>query len=104
TTPDMPKNAPLQAQHEWGELRNYGHYGQMPRKGSDDVMSDDLARKLIHGYYAATSYSDALVGKLLAELEKLELDKDTIVVLWGDHGWSLGEHGHKTGCCGSDTR
>jgi len=92
STPDMPKNAPPQAQHEWGELRNYGHYGQMPRKGTDDVMPDDLARKLIHGYYAATSYSDALVGKLLAELETLGLTDDTIVVLWGDHGWSLGEH------------
>ncbi|RLC00052.1 MAG: sulfatase, partial [Deltaproteobacteria bacterium] len=91
-TPQMPKNAPPQAQHDWGELRNYGHYGQMPKKGTDELMPDELARQLIHGYYAATSYSDALVGKLLAELETLELDGNTIVVLWGDHGWSLGEH------------
>ena len=91
-TPQMPKNAPPQAHHDWGELRNYGHYGQMPKKGTNDLMPDDLARKLIHGYYAATSYSDAMVGKLLAELENLGLADNTIVVLWGDHGWSLGEH------------
>lgn len=91
-TPEFPKDAPPQAQHDWGELRNYGHDGQMPKKGTKDLMPDDMARKLIHGYYAATSYSDALVGKLLTELEELELADDTIVVLWGDHGWSLGEH------------
>jgi iduronate 2-sulfatase len=55
-------------------------------------MTDELARKLIHGYYAATSYSDALVGNILAEHEALNLAENTIVVLWGDHGWSLGEH------------
>ena len=92
-TPRMPANAPSQAYHNWGELRNYGHDGQMPKKNSDEVMPDELARKLIHGYYAATSYSDALVGKILAELEALDLVDNTIVVLWGDHGWSLGEHG-----------
>jgi iduronate 2-sulfatase len=91
-TPEMPVNAPPQAQHNWGELRNYGHYGQMPKKNTDEPMTDELARKLIHGYYAATSYSDALVGNILAELEALNLAENTIVVLWGDHGWSLGEH------------
>jgi arylsulfatase A-like enzyme len=92
-TPRMPDKAPREARHNWGELRNYGHNGQMPKKNSDEPMPDELARKLIHGYYAATSYSDALVGDILAELEALELADNTIVVLWGDHGWSLGEHG-----------
>jgi arylsulfatase A-like enzyme len=91
-TPQMPENAPKQAQHNWGELRNYGHYGRMPKKNSDELMPDDLARELIHGYYAATSYSDALVGRMLEELDKLGLSDNTIVVIWGDHGWSLGEH------------
>ncbi len=91
-TPDMPKNAPAAAQHNWGELRNYGHYGQMPTKDANDLMPDELARQLIHGYYAATSYSDALVGNILEELEALNLADNTIVVIWGDHGWSLGEH------------
>ena len=91
-TPDMAKNAPKEAHHNWGELRNYGHYGQMPARNTKELMPDELARKLIHGYYAATSYSDALVGNILAELDTLELSGNTIVVLWGDHGWSLGEH------------
>ncbi len=88
-TPNMPDKAPKQAQHQWNELRNYGHDGAMAKKGN---MSDEMARKLIHGYYAATSYSDALVGNILAELKSLNLADNTIVVIWGDHGWSLGEH------------
>ncbi|MCK4998255.1 MAG: sulfatase-like hydrolase/transferase, partial [Anaerohalosphaera sp.] len=45
-----------------------------------------------HGYYACVSYSDAQIGILLDELENLGLAENTIVVLWGDHGWHLGEH------------
>jgi len=52
----------------------------------------DLARQLIHGYYAAVSYADAQVGRLLDELDRLGLRENTIVILWGDHGWKLGEH------------
>ena len=55
-------------------------------------MSDETARNLIHGYYACVSYTDAQIGKLLDELDRLELADNTIVVLWGDHGWNLGEH------------
>lgn len=90
-TPARAKNAPSQSDHEWNELRNYGHDGAMAKKGP---MSDEMARKLIHGYHAATSYSDALVGNILAKLKALDLEDNTIVVLWGDHGWSLGEHTH----------
>jgi arylsulfatase A-like enzyme len=91
-TPNMPLNFPKQAHHSWGELRNYGHDGAMPKKGTNELMPDDMARKLIHGYRAATSYTDALVGRVLDKLSELNLDENTIVVLWGDHGWSLGEH------------
>jgi len=52
----------------------------------------DVARQLIHGYYAAISYTDAQIGKVLDEIERLGLAKNTIIVLWGDHGWKLGEH------------
>ena len=48
---------------------------------------------LIHGYYACVSYIDAQVGRLLDELDRLGLADNTIVILWGDHGWKLGEHG-----------
>jgi arylsulfatase A-like enzyme len=48
---------------------------------------------LIHGYYACVSYTDAQIGKILKELDRLGLAENTIVVLWGDHGFHLGEHG-----------
>jgi len=73
--------------HNWAELRAY--YG-IPPTGP---LSGAMARHLIHGYYACTSYVDALVGRLLAELDGLGLRQETVVVLWGDHGWNLGEHG-----------
>lgn len=89
TTPDnynVPKDAPQEAIHTSGELRAYY---QIPTKGP---VSDQTARKLIHGYYACVSFVDAQVGRVLAELDRLELTDDTIVVLWGDHGWNLGDH------------
>ncbi|MBS1830798.1 MAG: sulfatase [Acidobacteria bacterium] len=85
--PYHPKGAPEYALTSSGELRNYAG---IPAEGP---MPDDLARKLKHGYYAAASYMDAQMGKVLDELERLNLHKNTIVVLWGDHGWKLGEHG-----------
>lgn len=84
----FPEKAPQQAWHNWGELRKYE--GVPP---GDAPVSDEMARKLVRGYRAATSYSDAQVGRVLNELERLGLAESTIVVLWGDHGWSLGEHG-----------
>ena len=85
--PFAPKGMPREALTDWGELRAY--HG-MPRQGP---MPDDLARKLIYGYYACVSYTDAMIGKLLDELERLGLRENTVIVLWGDHGWKLGEHG-----------
>jgi iduronate 2-sulfatase len=52
-----------------------------------------LKQNLIHGYYASTSYVDAQIGKVTAALGDLGLDENTIVVLWGDHGFHLGDHG-----------
>ncbi len=56
-------------------------------------MGDDLSRTLLHAYYASVSYVDASVGKMLAALDKAGLRDDTIIVVWGDHGWHLGEMG-----------
>lgn len=85
--PLRPRNAPDSAIHNWGELRAY--FG-IPESGP---LSDELARKMIHGYYACVSYTDAQIGRLLSELERLGLSEETVVILWGDHGWNLGEHG-----------
>ncbi|MEX0792058.1 MAG: sulfatase, partial [Pirellulaceae bacterium] len=81
-----PQNAPGAAIHTSGELRSYAG---IPAKGP---VSDETAKQMIHGYYACVSFIDAQVGKILNELEQLGLAEDTIVVFWGDHGWSLGEH------------
>ena len=54
-------------------------------------MPEELIRQLRHGYYACVSYMDAQVGKLLDALEQHGLDDNTIVLLWGDHGYHLGE-------------
>jgi len=85
--PFRPKGAPNAALHNWGELRAYH---DIPPKGP---LSDDMACKLIHGYYACVSYTDAQIGRVLSELDRLGMRDNTVVVLWGDHGWNLGEHG-----------
>ena len=53
----------------------------------------ELQKTLRHGYYAATSYVDAQIGKVLAALDREGLAQNTIVVLWGDHGYLAGDHG-----------
>lgn len=77
---------PEAAFHNYNEIR---YYNGIPAKA--DIPQEE-ALTLIHGYRAAVSYADAQVGKILDELKRLGLDKNTIVVLIGDHGWSLGDH------------
>lgn len=57
----------------------------------DKPVSDEYAWKLCHAYFACVSYVDAQIGKVLDELDKLGLAENTIVILWGDHGWHLGD-------------
>ncbi len=57
------------------------------------IVSEEQGRILKHGYYAAVSYVDQQIGKVLDEYRRLDLEKNTIVVLWSDHGWHLGDHG-----------
>ena len=82
-----PENAPKESMHTFGELRAYGG---VPEKGP---VTDEMALELIQGYYACVSYTDAQIGLVLDALEELELEESTIVILWGDHGWNLREHG-----------
>ena len=84
----LPLNAPPEAWHEWGELR---YFDDIPP--SPEPLPEDLARTLIHGYYASVSYSDALIGRILRALDENGFAENTVVALFGDHGWSLGEHG-----------
>jgi arylsulfatase A-like enzyme len=82
-----PEGAPDLATHSFGELRGYR---DIPLRGA---LSDDKSKELIRGYYAATSYMDAQVGIVLDSLDRLRLRDNTVVVLWGDNGFHLGEHG-----------
>jgi arylsulfatase A-like enzyme len=84
--PFAPRNATQYSLLDFGELRGFF---QIPKSGP---IPGSLARKLIHGYSACVSYSDAQMGRVLAELDRLGLHDDTVVIAWGDHGWKLGEH------------
>ncbi|MFY0654542.1 MAG: sulfatase-like hydrolase/transferase [Cyclobacteriaceae bacterium] len=81
-----PKNAP-------GALRSSGEFGSYHDRNIE-YNSTEFHKIARHGYYASVSYVDALIGKLLSMLEELGLSDNTIVVVWGDHGWNLGEHNY----------
>jgi iduronate 2-sulfatase len=84
---EHPQNAPEMAVRSWKELEGYT---DIP---ADGWLTTDKVRELRHGYYACVSYVDALVGRLLGELARLKLADNTAIVLWGDHGYHLGEQG-----------
>ncbi len=92
--PHAVKDGVAMAYHNSGEL--YSYTDIPPLTSFSDIFTDNLPedkqRELIHGYYASTSFIDAQVGKLMEQLKELGLDKNTVVVLWGDHGWHLGDH------------
>ncbi|MDP4155671.1 MAG: sulfatase [Bacillota bacterium] len=88
-SPGIPKNVNKKSLHESGEFNQYKLGDE--KASLERPVSDDYARKLKHAYFAAASYSDAQVGKVLGELKQLGLDKNTIVILWSDHGWHLGD-------------
>ncbi|MRI02190.1 sulfatase-like hydrolase/transferase [Kriegella sp. EG-1] len=87
--PNIPENINLKSLHESGEFNQYA-LGEEKASLSKSV-SDAYARKLKHAYLAAISYTDAQVGKIMNVLKETGLDKSTIIVIWGDHGWHLGD-------------
>lgn len=86
---DIPLNVNRASLHNSLEIKQY-------KLGDEDAtldrpVSEAYARKLVHGYLACVSYVDAQIGKVLDALEASGLAENTVVVIWGDHGWHLGE-------------
>ena len=82
-----PAGAPELAVRSWRELEGYR---DIPKNGK---IPPEKTQQLRHGYYACVSYVDDLVGRLTKELGRLGLRDNTVVILWGDHGFHLGEQG-----------
>lgn len=92
SNPFLPAASPFMAMNSMYELR--ACYDLEETQTPHEALLDKAtAKRLKHGYWACVSYIDACVGRLLDGLEAMDLDDDTIVVVWGDHGWKLGEHG-----------
>jgi iduronate 2-sulfatase len=86
---EMPENSNKHTMRLRGELNSYYGLPQMY-----EAIDDSTTLTLRRAYYACVSYADAQVGYLLDQLEQLDLEDNTIVVLWGDHGYKLGDYGN----------
>ena len=87
-------NGPDVAYHTSGEMQSYKTLESEFTISDENLLSldDSFQKELIHGYYACTSYIDTQIGKILKTLKETGLDENTIIVVWGDHGWHLGDH------------
>jgi iduronate 2-sulfatase len=83
--PNPEKPQGVSTWHGSGEFRRY-------KLAADPLQNAEYADSLRRYYAACISYVDANVGKLLDRLTETGQDDNTIVILWGDHGWHLGEH------------
>ncbi len=88
--PNPPKDGPPYALKKIGELNQFAQVPEQP------PLTEELQRTLIHGYYAGVSYADAQIGRVLDTLDRLGLAANTVVVVWGDNGYSFGTHGDWT--------
>ena len=89
--PFIPENAPAFAASTNIELKVHEDFKNAPAPQEGSISEAD-ARRVKHGYYAAVSYTDAQVGKIINKLKELGIYEETIIVLWSDHGYKLGEH------------
>lgn len=87
--PNIPKNVNLKSLHDSGEFNRYALGDEIANL--EHQATDKYAKKLIHGYYACVSYIDEQIGLLVNEVVSLGLEENTIIIVWGDHGWHLGD-------------
>ena len=90
--PYHPKGAPVWTMNSNYELRHYNGFNHIGHPTSGYRIPEDTARMLKQGYYASVSYVDAQFGKLVQHLKDIGEYDNTIIIVWGDHGWKLGEH------------
>ena len=83
-----PEDAPARALTNWSAIRNY-----QDLSSGTAPLSDAKTLELIRAYAASTSYIDAQIGRVFAQLDRLGLTENTVIVFCGDHGHHLGEHG-----------
>ncbi|MCR9198554.1 MAG: sulfatase-like hydrolase/transferase [Planctomycetaceae bacterium] len=88
----QPVDAPPYALANNSEVSHYVDMMEMPKPWDDRELSAEQAQRLVHGYHACVSYIDAQIGRLLDALEASGAADNTIVVLWSDHGYKLGEY------------
>ncbi|XP_061690226.1 iduronate 2-sulfatase isoform X2 [Syngnathoides biaculeatus] len=91
--PDVPKRLPAVAYNPWTDIRKRDDIQKLNVSFPYGPIPKDFQLRLRQHYYAAVSYVDAQVGRVLSALDALGLARNTIVVFTSDHGWSLGEHG-----------
>ena len=89
-TPDIPEGCHLSTLLNSGEFNGY-ELGE-EKASLEKRLSDPYARKVRHAYFACVSYVDAQIGKVLDALEESGLADNTVIILWGDHGWQLGDY------------
>ncbi|MCI4669202.1 MAG: sulfatase [Bacteroidia bacterium] len=90
--PELTKNAPIYSMNSMYELRHYDGFGHIAHPTQSQKIGEDTTRILRQGYYASVSYIDALLGDLMRHMKEIGIYENTIIVLWGDHGWKLGDH------------
>lgn len=92
SNPNVPEGAPDHTMNSMYELRHYDGFNHIGHPQSSYRMSEDTSRILKHGYYASVSYVDALLGNLISHMKEIGIYENTIIIIWGDHGWKLGDH------------
>ncbi|KYN22805.1 Iduronate 2-sulfatase [Trachymyrmex cornetzi] len=87
-----PDNVNNVAYNPWTDLRWRKDVAKLKLKFPWERIPEKFAKQIIQSYYAAVSYIDNIIGKLINQLHVSMIRENTIVILTSDHGWALGEH------------